>query len=114
LRVIAAMFDTLEENLRAPLIRYYLHQVGQDPTVARRARELLLTQEAELGPANGRVSIRVPRHLRDSAMAVARAAGIEDISTLVRGLIAVAWEDVNQRRATPRYTGLAGVAAALA
>lgn len=113
-RVIAAMLDAQEQALRAPLIRFYLHEAVSDPAVVQRARDILLEHEKEFGPANERISVRVPRHLRDSAISAAAAADIEDLSALIRGLISLAWEDVNRSRKTPRFSGLAAVAAALA
>lgn len=99
------------QAFRPAVLRFYLAELMRDPALAERAR-LLAESELADAPARARVSLRVPAELLEDARAAARAAGIARDSTLVRGLLLAAKEDVLDRRHPERIARLSGAAQA--
>ena len=102
LRLIATRLEARDEAFAHVMLRFYLSQLARSAPLAKRVRRLGVVREGSR--ASQRVSLRVSGKLYDQAMKQARACGVTDQSTLVRGLISAAYEDVfadgsSQRRA---------------
>lgn len=92
LRLIAARLGARDEAFAHVMLRFYLSQLSRSAPLAHRVRRLGVVREGSR--ASQRVSLRVSGKLYDQALKQAQACGVTDQSTLVRGVIAAAYEDV--------------------
>jgi hypothetical protein len=108
LGLVAARYEARPEAFSAPLIRFYLREVGRDAGAAALVRDLARDPIAR-GRRRGRISVGVDKRLWDDAWRNAQGAGIRDRSELARGLLVAAALDAGlgrvgtaARRASPR------------
>ncbi|MDQ3606603.1 MAG: hypothetical protein M3418_10535 [Gemmatimonadota bacterium] len=85
------------KNGKAPVLKYLLHEFGDNPEYARRVREHLDDDLAQ-GPADQDVSVRVPTYILVAVDQMAEMVGIANRSEVVRGVLASAKEDVLEER----------------
>ena len=87
--LVADKYAVRLEALEAPIVRHYLRRIGKDRRVASRVKDLLSSPLAT-GPADARITIRVAPDALGAALAVARGAGLESASDLIRGILVAA------------------------
>jgi hypothetical protein len=109
--LLAREFSAPVQAFRPAVLRFYLAELLRDPELADRVR-LLAESELADAPARARVSLRVPAELLAAARAQARAGGIAKDSSLIRGLLLAAKEDVLDGRHPERILRLGGAAQA--
>lgn len=84
LNVMAQALDVRPEPFKGALCRYVLGRVVRDRAFAERAWALARSPEA-MGTPGGRVKFRAEAALAKAARAVGAAAGIGDLSSILRG-----------------------------
>lgn len=109
--MIAREFYAPVQAFRPAVLRFYLGELLNDSTLAKRVRELAASDLAD-APARARVSLRVPAELLAAAREKAREAGIGKDSDLIRGLLLAAKEDVLDGHHSERILRLSGAAQA--
>jgi hypothetical protein len=97
LGLLAHKFSTRVEALSAPLLRFYLGEVGRDTKMAALACRLS-HEPLALGPNKGRISLALEKGLWDAAWERAQQAGIKERSEVVRGIILAAALDAGLDR----------------
>jgi hypothetical protein len=85
------------ENGKSPVLRYLLHEFGNNPQFAQRVKKHLEDDLAQ-GPADQDVSVRVPSYILVAVDQMARTIGIKNRSEVVRGILVSAKEDVLEDR----------------
>lgn len=78
---------------KSPVIKYLLHEFGNNPAYARHVKDALEKDLAQ-GPADQDVSVRVPEYIVLSVDQMADLVGIDGRSEVVRGILAAAKVDV--------------------
>jgi hypothetical protein len=81
------------KNGKSPVLKYLLHEFGNDPAYARRVREHLQDDLAQ-GPSDHEVSVRVPSYILVGVDQMAEMVGIGSRSEVIRGILASAKDDV--------------------
>ncbi|MDP2957957.1 MAG: hypothetical protein Q8N53_16130 [Longimicrobiales bacterium] len=81
----------------AVILRFLLHQFGDDAAFARRVRDHLEDPLAQ-GPADHGLSVRVPSHVLVAVDDMAELVGVATRTDVFRGVIATAKEDVLDER----------------
>jgi metal-responsive CopG/Arc/MetJ family transcriptional regulator len=98
---IATQYSGRLDAFRGALIRYYLGELTRDEGMAARVKALAASRMAS-GRQDERFHLRLEKALLDRALAVARSAGVEDRSDVIRGLILAACEDAQHPSPTKR------------
>jgi len=86
LNMMAYSLDIRSEPFKGGVCRYALSRVIKDKRFAQRVWKNAVSAEAK-GTPGGRVKFRSEASLPREAKAVARDAGIDDLSTIIRGAI---------------------------
>ncbi len=86
LNMMAARMDARPEPFKGALFRYALARVVRDKRFARLVWKQAQSPEAK-GTAGARIKFRAEAALPEQAMALAHDAGINDLSTILRGAI---------------------------
>ncbi len=81
------------KNGTAPVLKYLLHEFGNNPRYARRVK-VHLEDELAQGNAEADVSVRVPTHVLLMVDEMAELVGIANRSEVVRAILASAKKDV--------------------
>jgi len=97
---------------KSPVLRYLLHEFGNNPAFARRVK-LHLEDDLAQGPADQDVSVRVPSYILLAVDQMAGIVGIRNRSEVVRGILASAKEDVLEEN-DPALSGAMARAMAVA
>jgi hypothetical protein len=84
LNMMAHSLDVRPEPFKGALCRYVLDRVVRDEPFAQRVWTLAVSAEAK-GTPGGRVKFRADAGLPKAAKAVAAAAGVSDLSSILRG-----------------------------
>jgi hypothetical protein len=78
---------------KSPVLKYLLHEFGNNPVYARHVREALREDLAQ-GPADHEVSVRVPEYILLAVDQMAELVGIDSRSEVVRGIVAAGKVDI--------------------
>lgn len=97
---------------KSPVLRYLLHEFGNNPAFAKRVK-LHLEDDLAQGPADQDVSVRVPSYILVAVDQMAGMVGIKNRSEVVRGILASAKEDVLEEN-DPALSGAMARAMAVA
>lgn len=81
------------KNGTSPVLKYLLHEFGNNPKYARRVKDHLEDELAQ-GNAGADVSVRVPSYILLAADQMAKLVGIANRSEVVRGILVSAKMDV--------------------
>ena len=81
------------KNGTSPVLKYLLHEFGNNPEYARRVKAHLEDELAQ-GNVGADVSVRVPTYVLLMVDQMAQLAGIANRSEVVRGILASAKKDV--------------------
>ena len=112
LQALTAWYAGREDAFQSALLRYYLHEMANDPEMAGRVKRLA-SGDAAACKCDGRVHFRVEKPLLDRAERAMTNAGIADRSEMVRGVILAALEDTEsataERKAALRAIAIAAV-----
>lgn len=81
------------ETGKSPVLKYLLHEFGNNPEFAHRVKKHLEDDLAQ-GPADQDVSVRVPSYVLVAVDQMAEMVGIKNRSEVVRGILVSAKEDV--------------------
>lgn len=110
IRLISDYYNVTDSDFRSSLLRFYLYKFVQSDSLVRRIKRLSRNELAHL-KARARVSMRVSDSLWNDAWVVAHQAGIDNWSSVIKGIILVAQEDVFSDRAPKRREELECIAA---
>ena len=110
IRMIADYYNVSDQAFRSSLLRFYLYQLVKNESLARRIKRLS-EKDLARGKAPARVSLRLSYDLWNDAWTVLNNSGINDWSTVIRGIIIAAQEDVFSNRASRRREELECIAA---
>jgi len=100
------------DAFRGALLRYYLNELAKSEEMPRRVKQLAASDVAR-SRQEERFHLRLDRHLLERSWTAAQAAGIEDKSEMIRGLILAAAEDT-ERPDIARHAALEALAVASA
>ena len=81
------------KNGTSPVLKFLLHEFGNNVSYARRVREALAGELAQ-GSVDMDVSVRVPTYILIAVDQMAEVVGIENRSEVVRGILAAAKKDI--------------------
>jgi hypothetical protein len=109
--VLAAEFGGEPEPFAGGMVRYYLREIIDDRSLARRVARLAKSEDAK-GTPGGRLAFRLDKRLLREAMAAARRAHVTDKSALVRGIIVAARQDAYDDPDEMRRAALRAIAVA--
>lgn len=110
LRLIAAEYGVRDRDFRAPLLKYYLHEIAQHPQMAKRIKRLAHSDFVK-GAKTGRVEVRLNEPVFAAAWTLAKKAGMRTQTELLQGMIAAATEDILDHKAPERHAALERIAA---
>ncbi len=110
IRMIADYYHVSDQEFRSSLLRFYLYQIVKNESLVRRIKRLS-EKDLACGKAPARVSLRLSYDLWNNAWTVLNNSGINDWSTVIRGIIVAAQEDVLGNRASRRREDLECIAA---
>jgi RNase P subunit RPR2 len=110
LRLIAAEYGVRDRDFRAPLLKYYLHEITRHPQMAKRIKRLAHSELVK-GKKTGRVEFRLSAPALAAAWDRAKKVGMRTQTELIEGVIAAATEDILDHMAPERHADLERVAA---
>lgn len=112
LAVVGNHYGRNDGEFRAAVLRYYLHEVGESPALAKRVRDFARGDLAK-GRATGRLSVKVQKPVLERAWERSKEAGLTKKTDMVRGAIVAAAADLDDRSGRKRRETLEGLAATI-
>jgi hypothetical protein len=109
--VIALEFGGDLEQFPGGVVRYYLHELRHDATLAQRVAKLAQSGAAK-GTPGGRLAFRTERTLLSEALAATSRTRRTSQSSLIRGIIVAAKEDAYDAPDRKRREAMRAIAAA--
>lgn len=110
IRLISDYYHVSDTDFRSSLLRFYLYKFVQSDSLVRRVKRLS-KNELALQKTRTRISMRVSDTLWNDVWSVAHQAGLDNWSSIIKGIILAAQEDVFSKRSPKRREELECIAA---